>query len=118
MFQQYENPSSSLPDTTISTDGSINSATSTLTLESLMTTIQDLKKEITSLKSNNSSRSDSTTNKDINPRTGKPYKRYCWSHGCCAHHGRNCNAKKSGHKDEATFKTRMGGSNTNCLGTG
>ena len=51
----------------------------------------------------------------INPRTGRPYKRYCWSHGCCAHWGRDCQNKKAGYKDEATFKDRMGGSNKGCL---
>ena len=51
----------------------------------------------------------------VNPRTGRPYKRYCWTHGCCAHWGRHCNAKKAGHCDDATFKDRKGGSNKGCL---
>ena len=53
--------------------------------------------------------------KDINPRTGKKYKRYCWSCGCCPHWGKDCTDKKPGHQDGATFKNRMGGSNKNCL---
>ena len=55
------------------------------------------------------------TNSDINPRTGKPWKRYCWTCGCCPHWSRNCPKKAKGHKDNATFKNRMGGSNANCL---
>ena len=51
---------------------------------------------------------------DVNPKTGLPWKRYCWSCGCCAHWGRNCPIKKKGHHDDATFKTRKGGSNENC----
>ena len=51
---------------------------------------------------------------DVNPKTGLPWKRYCWSCGCCAHWGRNCPVKKRGHQDDATFKTRKGGSNDNC----
>ena len=51
----------------------------------------------------------------IKPRTGKPYKRYCWSHGCCNHWSRHCNNKNPGHKNEATLKQRMGGSNYTCL---
>ena len=51
----------------------------------------------------------------VNPRTGRPYKRYCWTHGCCNHWSRHCNNKKPGHKNEATFKNRMNGSNENCL---
>lgn len=55
------------------------------------------------------------TNKDLNPKTGLPWKRYCWSCGCCSHWSKNCAQKKRGHKDDASFKTRMGGSNVNCL---
>ena len=50
-----------------------------------------------------------------NPRTGQPYKRYCWSHGCCGHWGRHCRNKKEGHRDDATFRNRKGGSNKGCL---
>ena len=51
----------------------------------------------------------------INPKTGQAWKRYCWTCGCCTHWGKNCPNTKSGHKDEATFKNRMNGSNENCL---
>ena len=36
-------------------------------------------------------------NPSINPKTGKPFKRYCWYCGCCDHWGRNCTNKKPGH---------------------
>ena len=52
--------------------------------------------------------------KTINPRTGQPWKRYCWSCGCCPHWSRNCPAKKKGHQNDATFSNRMDGSNVNC----
>ena len=52
---------------------------------------------------------------DINPRTGKKFKRYCWTCGCCPHWGKDCPVKKPGHQDNANFKNRMGGSNKNCL---
>ena len=58
----------------------------------------------------------SQTNTNINPVTKREYKRYCWSCGCCPHWGRSCGKKKTGHKDDATFKNRMGGSNEKCLG--
>ena len=51
----------------------------------------------------------------INPKTGQPWKRYCWSCGCCPHWGKNCSSKKPGHKDEASFRNRMEGSSENCL---
>jgi hypothetical protein len=40
--------------------------------------------------------------------------KYCWSHGGCNHKGRDCKSKREGHKDEATFFNRMGGSNSYC----
>ena len=55
------------------------------------------------------------TSTDINPRSGKKFKRYCWSCGCCTHWGQDCLNKKSGLQDNTNFKNRMGGSNKNCL---
>ena len=55
-----------------------------------------------------------TKSDQINPKTGQPWKRYCWSCGCCPHWGKNCPDKKEGHKNDATFKNRMEGSNKNC----
>lgn len=42
---------------------------------------------------------------------------YCWSHGgrvSVDHNSMTCQNKKPGHKDEATFDNRMGGSNYHC----
>ena len=98
-----------------STTPSINSATSTITMDTLLTTIQDLKKEITSLIS---SKLPTPTNKYINPRTDKPWRRYCWTHGCCTHGSKDYENKSQNHKDDATFKNRQGGSNKNFLVSG
>ena len=41
---------------------------------------------------------------------------YCWSHGYRVHYNHNsatCRSKKAGHKDEATRKNPMGGSESN-----
>ena len=46
---------------------------------------------------------------DINPRTGKKFKQYCWSCGCCPHWGKDCPQKKPGHQDAANFKNRAVG---------
>ena len=90
-------------------------------------TIQQLTKQLLTLQTQlnnltlvNQNNPSITGNKNqnqnlINPRTGQPYKRYCWSCGCCSHWGKNCPKKNRGHKDDATFKNRMGGSNKNCL---
>ena len=37
---------------------------------------------------------------------------YCWSHGVTQnlrHNSQTCNRKKQGHKDDATYQNRMGG---------
>ena len=39
---------------------------------------------------------------------------YCWSHGACAHTSAQCKSKKAGHKDNATFLNKLGGSTAYC----
>jgi hypothetical protein len=39
---------------------------------------------------------------------------YCWSHGACGHEGKDCKNCKKGHKSEATFANKMGGSTYGC----
>lgn len=41
--------------------------------------------------------------------------KYCWSCGAWNHLGKNCRFKKEGHKDEATFENKMGGSTLYCI---
>ena len=43
--------------------------------------------------------------------------KYCWSHGGCTHLGKDCRKKRKGHKDEATFNNKMGGSIYYCPAT-
>ena len=40
--------------------------------------------------------------------------KYCWSHGACAHSSAECNNKKRGHQNDATFSNKMGGSTRFC----
>jgi hypothetical protein len=40
--------------------------------------------------------------------------KYCWSHGACAHDSSDCNSKREGHKDGATFENKQGGSTAYC----
>ena len=74
--------------------------------------VTNLRQEVKELKSQKSKPLNTV---DFNPKTGKPWRRYCHAHGCCNHWGCNCKDKAPGHKDEATFRNRMGGSNLNCL---
>jgi len=103
------------------TPPSINSASSSSTIESLLTIIKNLENKVDNLTVNAAGKNGNNlqnynSNKDlINPKTGKEWKRYCWTHGCCPHKGVDCPTKAAGHKDEANFKNRMGGSNKNCF---
>ena len=40
--------------------------------------------------------------------------KYCWTHGACGHLSSGCRAPAAGHKEDATFQNRMGGSNAFC----
>ena len=41
--------------------------------------------------------------------------KYCHTHGACNHNSPDCLSKAEGHKDEATFANRMGGSTRNSV---
>ena len=43
--------------------------------------------------------------------------KYCHTHGACNHVSRDCTRKAPGHRDEATFENRLGGSNAFCTPT-
>ena len=104
----------------------LTSALSTITgnsnkqTEQMMKLFQGLCKKVddlTALQKGNMNSNSLDGNKDItNPRTGKPWHRYCWTHGCCNHWSNKCPQRKPGHKLNATFKNRMGGSTTGVLG--
>ena len=42
---------------------------------------------------------------------------YCWTHGACAHKSSDCRNKADGHKNNATFTNKMGGSCAFCPDT-
>jgi len=50
---------------------------------------------------------------NTNNRTSSARK-YCWTHGACAHTGVECTAKAEGHKEEATFSNLLNGSKKYC----
>lgn len=54
-------------------------------------------------------RKSNNDNYRINPKTGRSWKRYFWTCGCCDHHGRTCENKAEGHMDDATFRDRKKG---------
>ena len=73
---------------------------------------------------NYNNNNNSNNNRNSNRRNGRRrhpgkrfdfYNRYCWSCGGCDHWGRNCNDKKPGHVDNASFRNKQGGSVDNCF---
>ena len=48
------------------------------------------------------------------PRIAGPRK-YCWSHGACAHNSSECNGPSEGHQIAATFAAMMNGSTAGCF---
>eukprot|EP00957_Ditylum_brightwellii_P192302 14639221-Ditylum_brightwellii.AAC.1 len=40
--------------------------------------------------------------------------KYCWMHGGCNHFGAACRTPAQGHRPDATFQNKMGGSTNNC----
>ena len=57
--------------------------------------------------------------KTNNPSTLRKRKRtdqYCWTHGACAHQSKDCKPtfRKNGHKENATFTNKQGGSTLYC----
>ena len=86
-------------------------------MKDMQAKMETLTAELAIAKRGNQNNTTTTTasDPDINPVTGAPFKRYCHSCGCCPHWGSNCTKKKRGHKDNASFKKRLGGSDANCM---
>ena len=65
------------------------------TIAQLLQEMQNMRTTIDNLTlSNRQSSNKGPFDKTTNPRTGQPWKRYCWSCGCCPHWSRNCPVKK------------------------
>ena len=48
------------------------------------------------------------------PRQKQIRDKYCWMHGAGTHDGYGCTRPAVGHKKEATFKNKMGGTQKHC----
>jgi hypothetical protein len=49
-------------------------------------------------------------------RTEVAPRKYCWTHGKCAHTGNECNYRDAGHIAGATYNNKQGGNTLNCNG--
>ena len=89
--------------------------------------IANLKQEL-SKKSNDGNDKKGGSDKDRGKGKGnkrkKPYieknrkrwviDKYCWTHGACNHNSNQCELMAPGHKQDATFNSKMGGSEAFC----
>ena len=96
------------------TNESVNSMSTNSSTNTIMTLIRKLEEKVDRLGTQTVTQTTTTNNRKytastdlFNPRTGKPWKRYCWTHGCTTHNGRNCPDPKPGHIATATFKNRQ-----------
>ena len=109
-----------LPPTIEETNQQMNASTRQ---QDIIDAIKQLQQQMITLNTNHGSNNNNYNNGNNGGtgarRTGGRYSRtntskYCWSHGGCAHSSSECNAKKEGHKNNATFDNKMGGSTSFC----
>ena len=101
------------------TDKPASSMNATINQNVLLALKQLLKDELQQqLKSNQGDRRNDYGNGGRKNNTRKRQRRnvskYCWTHGACSHEGKDCENKNSGHKDDATFQNKKGGSTYFC----
>ena len=73
--------------------------------------------EFQDLKNQQSSNEDTKGKEKDKNKDGKKKgpRKYCWTHGACAHTSAECNKPKEDHKKDATFTDMKGGSTNRCF---
>ena len=84
------------------------------TIKQLLQKLTDLEAEVKSAKSTTTA-GNNGNNKKKNKKRDMKDRKYCWTHGACAHTGAECNNPTTGHKKEASFQDMMGGSTKDCF---
>ena len=80
----------------------------------LLRLIQQLQSQVNDL-STQSHLSPPSARRPLRPR--RNIGKYCWTHGACSHDGKDCKNKAPGHRDDATFSNKLGGSTYYCQPT-
>ena len=101
-----------IQQTTATTQKSLNSVTSDITMQSLMQQMELMKQMMDTMKSMQNNMQSSQSNSRKNKRNPNQSK-YCWTHGLCSHTGETCRTPADGHVPSATVTNRMGGSTKN-----
>ena len=110
MMKETESPEEALPPP------AAPAMNATTTDPQLLKAIQMLQDQINILSSNKDATGNNGRTSTPNPtrRPRRNASKYCWTHGAYSHEGKDCKNKKDGHKDQATFVTKMGGSTYYC----
>ena len=85
------------------------------TIKQLLQKMSDLEAEVKTATTNPPAGNNGNSNKKKNKKKEMKDRKYCWTHGACAHTGTECNNPATGHKKEATFQDMMGGSTKDCF---
>ena len=91
------------------------STSSDNTIKQLLQKMNDLEAEMKAAKCPPAPSTASNNNKKKNKKKEMKDRKYCWTHGACAHTGAECNHPAEGHKKEASFQDMMGGSTKDCF---
>ena len=92
--------------------------------QQLLLQMQDMMSRMLSSTNNDNTHSRNTRNRSQGSRQANSSerqrqtdrtKKYCWTHGACAHTGTECLNKAAGHKPQATFANMESGSTTGCF---
>ena len=85
--------------------------------DEILNTLRMMQGEIAALKRGNlchqTSTEDTNTSRN-NQRRPVDRTKYCWTHGAWNHLSKDCFKPREGHKKEATFANKMGGSTKKC----
>ena len=84
-------------------------------IQDLIAKITALQAEVQACKTMPSTSTPVDESKKKKKKKEKSERKYCWTHGACAHTGHECNHPKEGHKKDATFTNRMDGSTKDCF---
>lgn len=77
--------------------------------------LKALSKETVDLTPKQDSTNQNRRRQNQRRQTAKKPRKYCWTHGACAHSSTDCNTPAQGHKKEATFNQMMNGSTNGCF---
>ena len=96
---------------------SANGISSPYELNQILAALQSITNRITTLETTGTNNSNTSQRPGV-PRRRRNVSNYCWSHGACAHTSAECQNKRTGHQDAATFNNKMGGSTSYCTPQG